>query len=435
MLNQMGSIKLLIKNNGNFADVTGRRVILWGAGRNLRPLCYSMQIDSIACVVDSSSSMWQKKVVLLGDEYVIEKPDAIKEYDENCCFIMITSTNSRDEIKKNIHELYGERYLICEKKSDFFRQYTSLQELLYKDPIMVNAIAKGNLSLCLESIENKVLQKIKEYISENLNELAFSPLDGATRVTFLVWQNNVRKYIVHIPVRNYREEYNPSNTRSTAIRYEDRMQLGNLDKLCVYTDDEGIEIEKYAETDCIDWNNEEIVRSALGELRLLHGSNISLQNKWAPIDRVLSNEIFIVQYNGYLPEKLSAHIHYLCFGELSNIGVTSVCHGDVHLDNFAMYKDEIVLIDWEWVGMSDPMWDICMLYSSLKNRTAMRYSLGDFFKIYYGYIPSQQELMRARLTYVLLEYYLYCIFLRKNNCKDEEREKEIWELLRDIRDM
>ncbi|SFU66070.1 phosphotransferase [Butyrivibrio sp. M55] len=432
MLNQMESIKLLVKNNGKYVDVTGRRVILWGAGRNLQPLCYSMQIDSIACVVDSSSSMWQKKVVLLGDEYVIETPDAIKEYDENRCFIMITSTNYRDEIKKNIQDLYGDRYLICEKKSDFLRQYTSLQELLYKDPIIVNAIARGNLSLCMKSIESKVLQKIKEHISDNLDELAFSPLDGATRVTFLVWQKKVRKYIVHIPVRSFREEYNPSNTRSIAIRYEDRKKLGNLDKLCVYVDNEGIEIEKYAETDCLDWSSEETVSGALEELRLLHDSNISLRNRWNPIERVISNEKYIVQYNGYFPEQLSVHIHDLCFGELSNIGMTSVCHGDVHLDNFAMYKGKMVLIDWEWVGMSDPMWDICMLYSNLKNRTALKYSLGDFLQIYYGYIPSQQELKRARLIYVLLEYYLYCIILRKNNCKNEERENKIWELLRDI---
>ena len=100
--------------------------------------------------------------------------------------------------------------------------------------------------------------------------------------------------------------------------------------------------------------------------RTLHGSAVRLNNDFNVFREIISYESLldktgVKMYDGY--EKYRSRIFFLQ-ERLNALGVElRPCHNDLVAENFIKdIRGKIYLIDWEYSGMNDPMWDFAALF-------------------------------------------------------------------------
>lgn len=113
-------------------------------------------------------------------------------------------------------------------------------------------------------------------------------------------------------------------------------------------------------------------------LRTLHNSEVRFNNDFNVLREIQHYEDLIEAHvascSGTLSDNNGGGGYYADYkriksivsvfeAELNTIGVSlAPCHNDLVAENFIKSKDKIYLIDWEYSGMNDPMWDIAALF-------------------------------------------------------------------------
>ena len=111
---------------------------------------------------------------------------------------------------------------------------------------------------------------------------------------------------------------------------------------------------------------QENLRQVAGILRFLHHSKVRFNNDFNVFKEILKYEELLrkekgTMYEGY--EDVRSEV--LGLEDLLNrYGVSLVpCHNDIVAENFVKSDTgKIFLIDWEYSGMNDPLWDVAMLF-------------------------------------------------------------------------
>ena len=100
--------------------------------------------------------------------------------------------------------------------------------------------------------------------------------------------------------------------------------------------------------------------------RTLHHSHVRFGNEFNVFKEILNYEHLLVKaegkmYEGYEPIRNKV---FQLEDYLNQLGVSvKPCHNDLVAENFLKAEDgTIYLIDWEYSGMNDPMWDIAALF-------------------------------------------------------------------------
>ena len=142
----------------------------------------------------------------------------------------------------------------------------------------------------------------------------------------------------------------------------------------------------------------------------LHHSHVRFGNEFNVFNEILSYEHLLEKangrmYEGYEPvrEKVFRLEEYL-----NGLGVSvKPCHNDLVAENFLKAEDgTIYLIDWEYSGMNDPMWDIAALF--LENNFTdenQDYFLSHYFE---GIEPANAR--KKILAYQILMDYLWTVW-------------------------
>ena len=161
------------------------------------------------------------------------------------------------------------------------------------------------------------------------------------------------------------------------INTEKAAMFGITIDLNYFNEDNGVKISEYIEsTDILTRKTSRKKRNLLltsNLLKKLHMSSIKFENSFNVF-------IEIEKYVNYLENKV------LIFNfkkTLENMGVVCVpCHNDAVPENFLKTeKNEIFLIDWEYSGLNDPMWDLATY--SLESNLSLdedRFFLQNYFK-------------------------------------------------------
>lgn len=205
----------------------------------------------------------------------------------------------------------------------------------------------------------KMLSKILN-ISEN-NVCSIESVGGMTNKSFKVFMNN-EYYIFRIPgngadkiISRYDEKYNSLIANDLA-----------LDTDILYFDEEnGVKIAKYI-------NNAETINPKTAKkkenmiettnlLRTLHKSNMKFSNEFNVFNKIEEYEKLLKESNGNNFKDYSiVKQQVLKLKEiLKDLGEESVpCHNDTVPENFVKSDDKLYLVDWEYSGMNDPMWDL-----------------------------------------------------------------------------
>lgn len=210
------------------------------------------------------------------------------------------------------------------------------------------------------------INNIKDMIAKSLGIThqevkSIDPVGGMTNKNFKVNIGN-EDYILRIPgngteemISRYSEKYNSLVANELNIDTE----------ILYFNEYNGLKISKYiqkAETiNPKTAKREDNMKLVTNILRKLHNSEVKFESKFDVFNKIDEYEILLKECNGknfddyiVVKEKVVALNKIL-----EEVGVDNVpCHNDTVAENFVKDDERMYLIDWEYSGMNDPMWDL-----------------------------------------------------------------------------
>jgi thiamine kinase-like enzyme len=230
-------------------------------------------------------------------------------------------------------------------------EFESLEELRLFDrsyEIQTNNKAMSAISRILNITENDI-KDIRSVKSGMTNQSFIFSADG-------------QEYIFRLPGPGSELLIDRKNEKAS---YLAASKLNITDEVIFFDETSGVKIAKfYPDARNTLKSEPKDVRACMGVLRRLHDSGVSVRHFFDPeaeIDRYLKlcegkNAIRFMDYLSTYEKMRELSTLYRAVDVKKTF-----CHVDSNPDNFIRISDEkVLLIDWEYAGMSDPLIDISM---------------------------------------------------------------------------
>lgn len=229
------------------------------------------------------------------------------------------------------------------------------------------------------------------------------------------------EYVLRIPGNGSEGMVERNNEEQNSIRGS---RLGLNPEILYFNADTGIKLARYiknAETlNGATTQRPENMDKIANILNVLHDSSVRLNNEFNVFHEIIKYEGLLENvkgkmYDGYeeLREKVMKLEHLL-----DELGVQlKPCHNDLVAENFIKGEDgKIYLIDWEYSGMNDPLWDIAALFiESEFTEENKDYFLKKYFK---GDIPENTD--KKIIIYTILMDYLWSLWTCIKEAKGDD---------------
>lgn len=354
--------------------------------------------------------------ILIEDDILIEE-SAIKQLlnsEERDCIMLTSESGSGDEafvelrdehlykISKDIHQLnkiHGEmigvskislqvfnkmmedykynknpylnyEYLLLDVARSYEIGYIKIDDLVWAEVdnnehynriirTVYPRLKRKEMEIRIEQIKNDVVDALKVNYKDITSVV---PFGGMTNKNFKVTISG-EDYVLRIPGNGTEEMIN----RLEEIDNVETVKVLGIDAEIVYFGREnGIKIAKYIE-DAETLNGktakrEENMKLTSAVLKTLHKSDIVFKNRFDVFKKIEEYEVLLQKakgknYEDYyeVKEKVMA---LKALQEDLDLEMCP-CHNDAVPENFIKSgEDKIYLIDWEYSGMNDPMWDL-----------------------------------------------------------------------------
>ena len=142
----------------------------------------------------------------------------------------------------------------------------------------------------------------------------------------------------------------------------------------------------------------------------LHHSHVRFGNEFNVFNEIRNYERLLEECNGTMYEGYEDHREKVLRLEdyLNKLGVSiKPCHNDLVAENFLKAEDgTIYLIDWEYSGMNDPMWDIAALF--LENNFSEENQ--DYFLSHYFNGNEPENARKKIFVYQILMDWLWALW-------------------------
>lgn len=142
----------------------------------------------------------------------------------------------------------------------------------------------------------------------------------------------------------------------------------------------------------------------------LHHSHVRFGNEFNVFNEIRNYERLLEECNGTMYEGYEDHREKVLRLEdyLNKLGVSiNPCHNDLVAENFLKAEDgTIYLIDWEYSGMNDPMWDIAALF--LENNFSEENQ--DYFLSHYFNGKEPENARKKIFVYQILMDWLWALW-------------------------
>lgn len=258
-------------------------------------------------------------------------------------------------------------------------------------------IGEGD-ALCVDATMKKLFGDIRYKIVSRLN--------GMTNRSYRVDKGDGSEYVVRIPGEGTEELIDRRDEKkSTTLACE----LG-IDAELLYFDDNGIKVMRFIPHDqAMDeaaMQKDGNIRRAAAILRKLHRCGESTGVRFEVFDMAADYEKIIDKHHVSLYDDY-AEVRRLIMeikrqvdkeGEAKKVP----CHNDVLMGNWLLSRDErLYLIDWEYAGMNDPMWDLaCLSIEAAYDNETDEKLLFEYF----GQEASEQEEKRFMANKLYVDY-------------------------------
>lgn len=217
--------------------------------------------------------------------------------------------------------------------------------------------------------EKKVFEKDKQMILELMDKvieegeiIGIERLGGLTNHSYKVEISDGKSYVFRLPGEGTSELINRKDEK---VSTELACRLG-IDTQLLYFDEEGVKITEFihqAETCNAEKLREEQTIKEVAEIfHTLHSCGESTNVPFEVFEMAKSYEDIIVGHNVKMYEdyeEVKEKIMKIKSGIDKESKIEKVpCHNDSLCENWVYGENKLYLIDWEYAGMNDGMWDL-----------------------------------------------------------------------------
>lgn len=266
--------------------------------------------------------------------------------------------------------MYAYEYAISECAKDYEIEVLKIDNLAwgeidsivhynYVHTYLFPRIMKIELDSCSNELKD-LLNKKLHILEEDIQDI--EPLGGMTNRNYLVTYNN-EKYVVRNPGLGTQQIIDRANEATNAKLMSDM----RIDSDLIYYDSiTGFKVSKFI-NEAQTLNPVTVnyyLKDVANILNTLHHSGIKFNNYFNCFDEInnyeeICKKMNLTFYIGY--EEVKKDIMKLR-DKLDNLGIKyCCCHNDTVPENFVRNEERIYLVDWEYSGMNDPMWDLAAL--------------------------------------------------------------------------
>lgn len=327
-------------------------------------------------IITSESGSGDEALVEIRDGYVYRMSKDIHQFNKIDGEMIGISKISYEvfekmleQFKHNINPYLNYEYMLMDIGREYKIGYHKIDDLVWSEIDSIdhydrfihrtyNKLLRKEQEIKISTIKDKLI-KILEVDNDDIKEIF--PAGGMTNNNYLV---NITgdKYILRMPGNGTESMINRVNEKhnSTLANQID------LDTEILYFDEvSGIKISKLIEdAETINYQTakrEENMELIASTLRKLHNSGIEFKNEFNVFKEVEKYEYLLEKAKGknFDDYKEVRDKVMNLENELEILGIDlRPCHNDTVPENFIKGKDSIYLIDWEYSGINDPMWDL-----------------------------------------------------------------------------
>lgn len=251
-----------------------------------------------------------------------------------------------------------------------------------------------------------ILELCKEKLGTcDLSKIKIQRLGGLTNKNYMV-DTEAGTYVIRLPGEGTEELI---NRRDEHICTDLANQV-EIDSQLLYFDDKtGIKIGRYiieAETMSPKLIYKTENMKAVAELlKKLHTCGKSIPVIFNVFEKVEEYENLIRKYKDISLWDDYDEIKKQVYGikeEIEGIKIqATMCHNDPLCENFIKGKDRMYLVDWEYAGMNDPMWDLADVFIEAEFTTEQEKLFNNF---YFGEVPNEEFSHRILINKVFLDF-------------------------------
>ena len=214
-------------------------------------------------------------------------------------------------------------------------------------------------------------EMIKELCKEHLmvdhtNIIRTERLGGLTNKNYKV-ETTTGDYVVRLPGVGTKELIN-RREEHICTRLANELDIDS--ELLYFRDEDGVKIARYVE-DAETMNMNTIkdldnMRAIADIFKRLHESGKAVPVIFNVFEKIEEYEAVLRKCEGDFLwpdyEAVKAQVRSL-EKEVKDMKIeATICHNDPLCENFVKGKDKMYLVDWEYAGMNDPMWDIADVF-------------------------------------------------------------------------
>lgn len=282
------------------------------------------------------------------------------------------------EYKFNKNPYMNYEYMMLDISRTYSLGYIKIDNLLwheidnnehyyYINNILLKKIDKKEKSIFLENLKGIIYDSMK-VSPERINNI--SPIGGMTNKNYKIEIDN-ECYVLRVPGNGTGEMISREDEIRNAVYAN---EVGVDSELLYFNEKSGIKISRFIENaetlspEATKKQNNMIMVCDI--LRKLHNYNRKMANNFDIYGKIeqyenLANEVNAIFFDDYYEIKGKVLLLKNIMAELDV--ELAPCHNDTIAENFIKSgEDKMYLIDWEYAGMNDPMWDLAA--HSLENK-------------------------------------------------------------------
>lgn len=255
---------------------------------------------------------------------------------------------------------------------------------------------------------------------DNNDILEITYAGGLTNTNYKV-RTTQSTYILRIPGKCTEEMISRKNEKyNSKLGYLLNMNVDTL----YFSDQSGIKITKYIDNaETLNGESaqlEENIKQITAILKNLHNSNAELVSQFKIETELEKYENLVKAANGsfYDGYQEARDLFNYFIQVLNEIGIClKPCHNDLVAENIIKNKQRMYLIDWEYAGYNDPMWDIAAHlvecdFTSIKEELFLAY--------YFDYQTVSVNNKKKILIFKILQDILWSVWTMAKECNGED---------------
>ncbi len=363
-----------------------------------------------------------------GDEAFVEfKEDSIFKISKDICQLnkidgeMIGVTRLSYAFFRKMLEAYSfnqnpymnYEYMMLDISRQYTLNYLKIDSLLwheidtpkhleYVTHKLIPKIIKKESSLKLQNLRPIICEvfKISDGQIQNI-----SPIGGMTNKNYKVTINN-EHFVLRVPGNGTEEMINRKNEMQNSLYAH---EVGLDAELIYFNKETGIKVSRFienAETLSPDSAKRHTnMKLTVSILKKLHSSTKLMSTKFDIYNEIEKYHSLVVKYGAthYEDYETTRKRVYELRDLLETLDVTlTPCHNDLVAENLIKSgEDKMYLIDWEYAGMNDPMWDLAahIIECAFSEEDEIR-----FLNLYFNGNPEEKYIKRILINKIFQDF-------------------------------